>query len=307
MVVVRQKQYDSHFVLAMLNSYFIKYYWLQNFYDRKKTFPKIKGTYLLQLPVRRIFFTTPQAERERQVAELKSFYESGNYNSILTCIGELLPKDADGSFLAFARSISVKDAVAKGYMTKQVEHPDLSRQRRGEVGDAENSALKEDSPSGYDESGNSLEKSDVVHDFLAFLAEQMTEMNKSKHEQIKRFWTDLEGITDADTFAKLQKGKQEKSLAQKKPLRQFVNPESASNKRLEDALEWTEEAFKEFIKTLAGRTPNLSDFLDIYRKYAPAVQTFVQRIQATDELIDGIVYLLYGLTEEEIAVVEGEK
>jgi hypothetical protein len=114
----------------------------------------------------------------------------------------------------------------------------------------------------------------------------------------------LEGITDADTFAKLQKGKQEKRLALKKPLRQFVNPESASNKRLEDALEWTEEAFKELVKTLAGRILSLSDFLDVYRKYASAVQMLAQRIQATDELIDGVVYRLYGLTEEEIKIVE---
>jgi len=34
--------------------------------------------------------------------------------------------------------------------------------------------------------------------------------------------------------------------------------------------------------------------------------TFIQRqIDATDRLIDRLVYELYGLTEEEIAVVEG--
>ena len=225
------------------------------------------------------------------------------FTKLLKRIDELIPKDADGNFLAFTHSISVKDAIAKGYMKKQ---------------DSEKSALKcaepsarshpenrgresgEDTPSGYDESGNPLEKSDVVHDFLAFLAEQMTEMNAAKRTQIGRFWTDLEGVTDADTFAKLQKGKQEKSLARKEPLRPFVNPESASSKRLEDALEWTEEAFKEFVKVLVRRIPNLSDLLDVYHRYASAVQTFVQRIQATDELIDQIVYRLYGLTGEEL-------
>jgi len=289
-VVLEYSKLNPLYVLALLNSNLLSEFYRLMIPIKGRTFPEIRIYDFNRLPIRRVFFTTPQAERERQVAELKSFYENGDYNSILTRIGELLPKDADGNFLAFARSISVKDAIAKGYMTEQ---------------DAEDSALKEDNPSGYDESGNPLEKSDVVHDFLAFLAEQMTEMNKYKREQIKRFWVDLEGITDADTFAKLQKGKQEKSLAQKKPLRQFVNPESASNKRLEDALEWTEEAFKEFVKILAGRTPNLSDFLDLYRKYAPAVQTFVHRIQATDELIDRIVYFLYGLTEEEIVMVGG--
>lgn len=32
----------------------------------------------------------------------------------------------------------------------------------------------------------------------------------------------------------------------------------------------------------------------------------VARIEATDDLIDQAVYRLYGLTEEEIAVMEGE-
>lgn len=38
-----------------------------------------------------------------------------------------------------------------------------------------------------------------------------------------------------------------------------------------------------------------------------AVKTILQRqIEATDAQIDRLVYALYGLTEEEIAIVEGE-
>ena len=32
-----------------------------------------------------------------------------------------------------------------------------------------------------------------------------------------------------------------------------------------------------------------------------------ERIRQTDELIDAVVYRLYGLTEEEIAIVEGKE
>jgi hypothetical protein len=38
---------------------------------------------------------------------------------------------------------------------------------------------------------------------------------------------------------------------------------------------------------------------------APAYTPLVARIAATDRLIDEVVYRLYGLTEEEIKVVEG--
>jgi hypothetical protein len=50
--------------------------------------------------------------------------------------------------------------------------------------------------------------------------------------------------------------------------------------------------------------------LDLHKKLAaatiPADKTLYQRqIEATDRQIDALVYKLYGLTEEEIAIVEG--
>jgi hypothetical protein len=44
--------------------------------------------------------------------------------------------------------------------------------------------------------------------------------------------------------------------------------------------------------------------IDVYREHHPEYEALVERIEATDRLIDQIVYRLYGLTEEEIAVVE---
>ena len=37
--------------LGILNSKLIKFYWQQKFEDKRKTFPKIKGTYLELLPI----------------------------------------------------------------------------------------------------------------------------------------------------------------------------------------------------------------------------------------------------------------
>ncbi|MFO1480325.1 MAG: TaqI-like C-terminal specificity domain-containing protein [Turneriella sp.] len=42
---------DMITLLAILNSKFIKYYWRKNFYDHRKTFPKIKGSYIEKLPI----------------------------------------------------------------------------------------------------------------------------------------------------------------------------------------------------------------------------------------------------------------
>ncbi|MDP2859376.1 MAG: TaqI-like C-terminal specificity domain-containing protein, partial [Bacillota bacterium] len=38
-------------LLAILNSSLLRAYWIDRFYDQRKTFPKIKGTYLKELPV----------------------------------------------------------------------------------------------------------------------------------------------------------------------------------------------------------------------------------------------------------------
>ena len=43
-----------------------------------------------------------------------------------------------------------------------------------------------------------------------------------------------------------------------------------------------------------------------YTKSMPILEPLKTRIKATDELIDEIVYKLYGLTEEEIRIVKGK-
>ena len=75
----------------------------------------------------------------------------------------------------------------------------------------------------------------------------------------------------------------------------------------DESLAWNEDCFKAFVKMLAARVASLSDVIGVYRRHHPAYRQLVQRIEATDRLIDLIVYRLYGLTEEEIAVVEGAR
>jgi hypothetical protein len=72
---------------------------------------------------------------------------------------------------------------------------------------------------------------------------------------------------------------------------------------LDESLAWSEAAFKVFVQALAGRVKGLSDLVGVYRQHHPAYRELVARIAATDRLIDQLAYKLYGLTEEEIAVV----
>ncbi len=151
------------------------------------------------------------------------------------------------------------------------------------------------------------EEADVVHDLLAFLAETLIDLHAHKGELTARFWLDLEGVAEDDAFETLRnRGKQGRSLWKAEACRAFVEEESYSSHSLDEALGWSEACYKAFVKMLPGKITNLADLVGVYRKYTPEVRALKERIAATDRLIDAVVYRLYGLTDEEIAIVEGE-
>lgn len=131
------------------------------------------------------------------------------------------------------------------------------------------------------------EKSDVVHDLLAFLAEQMLEMNKQKQAEIKGFLSWLEG----EVGAKVE------NLTPKTKVHEYYKLEFGEllailkkNKRkiaVDPARREPQERLRAESDASVGKLKPLMD-----------------RIAATDGLIDQIVYKLYGLTEEEIGIVE---
>jgi hypothetical protein len=70
--------------------------------------------------------------------------------------------------------------------------------------------------------------------------------------------------------------------------------------------------FKQFIAELKKQKINLSlkqqdEWEEYFNEYKTACSDLVQQIAETDKAIDGMVYALYGLTEEEIEVVERNK
>jgi hypothetical protein len=131
-------------------------------------------------------------------------------------------------------------------------------------------------------------QADVVHDLLAFLAEKMIEMNKEKQTEVKGFLTWLERqigakVDDLSNKTKVKAYHEHDFEVLLATLRQnrsklTVNPETRA----------VQEAIEEEFKTSTAKLAPLK-----------------AKIAATDRLIDLIVYRLYGLTEGEIAIVEG--
>jgi len=129
----------------------------------------------------------------------------------------------------------------------------------------------------------------VVHDLLAFLAEQMIEMNKEKQVETKGFLEWLESAI----------GTKVDDLRNKTKIRAYHEGS------LEDSL----EVLKENSKAL-NKNPSSKDFYEVlkdaFEKSMAKLSPLKNKVATTDRLIDLIVYRLYGLTEEEIKLVEGK-
>jgi len=144
-----------------------------------------------------------------------------------------------------------------------------------------------------DAAGNFIadqEKSDVMHDLLAFLAERMLEMNKQKQQEIKGFLSWLEGFVGARV----------EDLTPKTKLQSYYEHD------YESFLAVLKKNRKKLAVDPARREPGealRAEFEGSVGKLGP----LRERIRQTDELIDAVVYRLYGLTEEEIAIVEGRE
>ena len=186
--------------------------------------------YLKYLPIRRISFTTPADERDRQLEKAKTLYQ------------RCLDRGSTDCVLGFVKHHLSADP----------------------------------------------ERSDVVHDLLAFQAEQMVEMNKAKGEEIRGFLRWLERAIGVEINALKNKTKiqdyfelsLEELLGILKSNRRTVAVDP-SDRNFQESLE------REFTRSRETLDPLLT------------------RIQGTDHLIDQVVYQLYGLDAEEIAVVEG--
>ncbi len=148
------------------------------------------------------------------------------------------------------------------------------------------------------------EQSDVVHDLLAFLAEQMIELNKEKQAKIAEFLEWLEVELDVKPDRKGNTGIE--ALTGKTKFRNYLG----DYQKDEEALSFDELwAILRKNKTRIARNLSPSFMQEVKRAYAESLSALLpikEKLRLTDGLIDQIVYRLYGLTEEEVRIVEKE-
>ena len=200
---------------------------------KRDDFPQLDMATVREFPIRRVNFTTPADERDRQLEKAKTLYQS--------CLNEGRTDDILG--------------FVKGHLATDPE------------------------------------RTDIIHDLLAFLAAHIVEMNKAKGEEIRNFLRWLERRIKVKIEV----------LQNKTKIQSYF---SLSLEELLDILTKNRRFIKETVD------PSSRDFQESvegeFEASCARLKPLHARIQGTDALIDRVVYQLYGLTDEEIAVVEGK-
>ncbi|MDB9544568.1 N-6 DNA methylase [Microcystis aeruginosa CS-1036] len=142
------------------------------------------------------------------------------------------------------------------------------------------------------------EETDIVHDILAYLAEQMIEINREKQKEIKSFLRYLERII----------GSAIDNLTNKSKIQNYLGDYQKSEPHL--SLDQLWEILKKNKKKISVNLLDRQIQETIEKEYQTSLDKLLplkQQLSATDELIDLIVYKLYGLSEEEIKIIEGRE
>lgn len=223
---------NIYFILALLASN------LHNsFFAKRFVTISLTSTFLSEIPIRRIDFTTAQGEREQLTEQITGAYSIGDNAGVLKRVQAVL---AD-------------------------------------------------------------EKSDVVHDVLAHLAQRMIDLNKSKQAEVGRFLVWLEsklriqpkndGLTGID------------SLGGKTIIQGYLG----DYQKGEGELSWDDFLYR-LHQNRNRFAVSLSDVEgEIQIEFEKSLETLIpikRDLARTDALIDKIVYRLYGLTDEEIELIE---
>jgi hypothetical protein len=132
-------------------------------------------------------------------------------------------------------------------------------------------------------------RSDVAHDLLVCLAERITELNREKHTSTNQFLADLKDFHGIDAHL----------LTPKTKLRQFWKLESAD----------LFAHLRANAKNLAAHRTRVKEAdEDSIRNSFERARRRLCNVEAaltlTDNLIDRIVYRLYGLTNEDVQITE---
>jgi hypothetical protein len=144
-----------------------------------------------------------------------------------------------------------------------------------------------------------LSEADVIHDFLAYLAEQMIELNKQKQTETKGFITWLERLIGTEIDNLTNKSKIQNYLGD------YYKQNQGDNHLTFDELIGILKKNQKKLKIDPTARKEQETLEKEYQSSLNKLLPIKKQLKQCDWLIDEIVYRLYGLTEEEKAIIQG--
>ena len=163
---------------------------------------------------------------------------------------------------------------------------------------------------------NQPEQIDVIYDLLVYLAEQMIDFNKQSQQAVEDFAFDLKAELSDSQLQKISrlwtplgppKEGDKEAERRRTDAQQLLGSLAEEQLDLRDDIgKLNEEQWQWLLRGRLSGGYRLSNLIKAYRTYQPSIAAIDNRIATTDKVIDEIVYRLYGLTPEEVALVEGK-
>ena len=231
--IVTNKEYAPHYLLGVLNSALISFFYLaQDTIATKDDFRQVTLGGIRQLPIRRIAFTTPAAERERLVDKGRRLYDQFCQKDDYACVLGFVEHHLGGGERP---DVETSGYTNEGPHTQRVpglEHPAREGGLRvtsppihgpgnndAALGTTHGLGTNATEPLAHPvephtttpaphanitaQQASVAPAPDIVHDLLAFLAQQIIALHKQRQTAVEAFVLDLEGVLDAGAVGKL--------------------------------------------------------------------------------------------------------
>ncbi|MBS1264182.1 MAG: hypothetical protein MAG715_01384 [Methanonatronarchaeales archaeon] len=307
--LLNNDEYDLWYVLALINSSVLHYVYQSRSGEEGRTFAQVRIHELRDLPIRRIDFEIELPERSSRIAEIQEQFESAN--SIDDFRSEIELQESHEvilhDFLGFlAKERTSYTNQRKGF---NLNLPDYL----GSYSPGQTLADLYQPPSGLastilTETAEDRENLRVGSVSVEKKGSKLVLYVSARYkpEKPEEFETDRWGYTETETMPAMEfAGLSEKQEALIEEFVPLAVDEAGGFADFRETATKTKSLIDRLEALTLPRLSDVEDGLERFLEVKAEAEELDEKIQKTDELIDQIVYELYGLTEEEIAVVEG--
>jgi type I restriction-modification system DNA methylase subunit len=313
---------EDYYLLALLNSRLIFTYMQQKTTvlgdAEARGRLRFIAQYMEHLPVRRIAFTTPLHLREQLLHNALTLLHADRYDDLLALVRKCL-EIRRAPVRRFKQPLRPRTLA-------QLPHGLRRSVKRGNVPSA--ALWRKRWQPYHKQSACSLirslvrhtqrvvkpEQSDVVHDVLAHLAQQMIALASQQQTALEDLLLDLEGVLSASDMQRIQRlwtppvppkdngnnMQQRQATYRAKQAEAQQHLGDLANRTLtlrKDVAHLSEAQWRWVLKQRLKKTPHMADLVRLYRRHHPTIAACEQRLRRQDDVIDRMVAILYGVED----------